>query len=196
MDISNTWSALADGDVWRSVNWKIKRKNIMRKWASLFSAMMLLWCVSGCAQHESREENNTAVSQTRMEESVHLTEFLKNEITDNMSFAQIVDVFERMCSIPVEDDMILFETGTFSFTEEPVFLISFVRQFPNEEEDEFLQIHVDVLYQPTSENSAFNESTWDDELSENIFDYIRNSQVFSYAKDKEYIKIDIHLDET
>ncbi len=136
------------------------------------------------------------VGKTRLEESAQLMEFLKNEITDNMSLEQIVDVFERMCGIPVEDDLILFEAGTSVFTEEPVFFISFTRQFPNDVDDEFYQIHVDVQYQPNSENSAFNELKWDDELSENIFDYIRNSPVFSYAKDKEYIKIDIHLDET
>ncbi len=168
----------------------------MRKWASLLSAIILLLCVSGCAQHESGEENDTVVGKTRLEESTQLMEFLENEITDNMSLEQIVDVFERMCGIPVEDDLILFEAGTSVFTEEPVFFISFTRQFPNDVDDEFYQIHVDVQYQPNSENSAFNELKWDDELSENIFDYIRNSPVFSYAKDKEYIKIDIHLDET
>lgn len=33
-------------------------------------------------------------------------------------------------------------------------------------------------------------------FDENIFDYIRNSEVFAYAKDKEYLKVKIYLDET
>ncbi len=125
----------------------------------------------------------------------NLIKFLKDEITDKMSLENIVNVFEQMCNIPIEKDMILFETGTFSFTGEPLFQISLVRQFPNND-DEFYQIHVDVLYKPTSENNVFSEATWNEDLSENIFDYIRKSQVFSYAKNKEYIKTEIYLDET
>ena len=53
-----------------------------------------------------------------------LLNFLKDKIVDKMPLEEIVDVFEQMCSIPLEDDMILFETGTFStFEPEPVFEI-------------------------------------------------------------------------
>ena len=80
-----------------------------------------------------------------------LIKFLKDKITDKTPLEEIVDVFEQMCNIPLEEDMILFETGTFtSFSPEPVFEISLVRQFPNDDE-EFFQIHVDILYKPTSE---------------------------------------------
>ena len=125
-----------------------------------------------------------------------LIKFLKDKITDKTPLEEIVDVFEKMCSIPLEEDMILFETGTFTtFASEPVFEISLVRQFPNDDE-EFFQIHVDILYKPTSENKMFSEATWNEDLSENIFDYIRKSEVFAYAKNKEYIKVEIYLDET
>lgn len=124
-----------------------------------------------------------------------LIKFLKDKITDKTPLEEIVDVFEKMCSIPLEEDMILFETGTFTtFASEPVFEISLVRQFSND--DEFFQLHVDILYKPTSENKIFNEATWNEDLSENIFDYIRKSEVFAYAKNKEYIKVEIYLDET
>ena len=49
-----------------------------------------------------------------------------------------------------------------------MFQISLVRQFSNEDED----------------------------LSENIFTYIRNSKVFAYAKNKKYSKFKIWCDET
>lgn len=121
--------------------------------------------------------------------------FLKDKIVDKMSPEEIVDVFEQMCSIPLEEDMILFETGTFSsFVPEPVFEISLVRQFPND--DEFYQIHTDILYKPTDKNKIFREATWNEDLSENIFDYIRKSEAFAYAKNQEYIKAEIYLDET
>nr|WP_300209132.1 hypothetical protein [uncultured Anaerostipes sp.] len=125
-----------------------------------------------------------------------LIQILKDKITDKMPLGRIVDIFEQMCSIPLEEDMILFETGTFTtFAKEPVFQISLVRQFPDGDE-EFYQIHVDIIYKPTNEDAMFTEATWDEELSENIFDYIRKSEVFAYAKNKEYIKVEIYLDET
>ena len=124
-----------------------------------------------------------------------LIKFLKDKITDKTPLEEIVDVFEQMCNIPLEEDMILFETGTFTtFASEPVFEISLVRQFSND--DEFFQLHVDILYKPTSENKIFSEATWNEDLSENIFDYIRKTEVFAYAKNKEYIKVEIYLDET
>ena len=98
-----------------------------------------------------------------------LINFLKDKITDKISFEEIVNVFEQMCNIPLEEDMILFETGTFTtFADEPMFQISLVRQFSNEDED----------------------------LSENIFTYIRNSKVFAYAKNKKHSKVKIWCDET
>ena len=125
-----------------------------------------------------------------------LIDFLKNKIRERSSLEEIVNIFERMCSIPLEEDMILFETGTFTTSgDEPMFQISLVRQFPNEDE-EFYQVHVDIFYETDDENKKMSESIWDEDLSENIFDYIRNSKAFAYAKSKEYHKVKIWCDET
>lgn len=124
-----------------------------------------------------------------------LVKYLKSRITDGMSLEDIVSVFEQMCRIPIEDDMILFETGTFSFTGKPLFYFSMVRQFPNDEE-EYFQIHTEVLYKPDKENKVFQTSVWNEEIKEDIFDYIRRSQDFEYAKKEEYVKIEIFMDET
>lgn len=65
-----------------------------------------------------------------------LVKFLEDKITDKMSVEEIVDVFEQMCSTPLEEDMVLFETGTFTeFSKEPFFQISLVRQFSNSDEE-------------------------------------------------------------
>lgn len=37
-----------------------------------------------------------------------LINFLKDKITDKISFEEIVNVFEQMCNIPLEEDMIFF----------------------------------------------------------------------------------------
>lgn len=125
-----------------------------------------------------------------------LINFLKDKITDKISFEEIVNVFEQMCNIPLEEDMIFFETRTFTtFADEPMFQISLVRQFSNEDE-EFYQIHVDILYESDNENKMMSESICDEDLSENIFTYIRNSKIFAYAKNKKYSKVKIWCDET
>ncbi len=120
---------------------------------------------------------------------------LKMSITDKMPLGNIIDVFEQMCQFPIKNVMILFETGTYSFTGKPWFYFSLVRQFPNEEE-EYYQIHVNVLYKPTCENQAFHKAIWDEDLNENIFDYVRESQAFAYAQREEYVRIEIFMDET
>ena len=56
--------------------------------------------------------------------------YLQNSISDNSSLEHIVSVFEEMCNMPLKEDMILFETGTYSFTGKPMFNFSLVRQFP------------------------------------------------------------------
>ena len=123
-------------------------------------------------------------------------EFLKERITDRMSLEEMVAIFEDLCRQPIEDEMILFETGTFtSISDKPLFQISLVRQAPNEDE-EFCQVHLDIFYEASQDNQIFSESTWDEDLEENIFDYIRNSEVFAYAKEEEYLAVKIYLEET
>jgi hypothetical protein len=138
-------------------------------------------------------------------------QFLKDRITDKMPLEEMVGIFEQMCSTPVEEEMILFETGTFPFPGGPMFLISLVSQFPNGEEEffqlhlnilyepdeeEFFQLHLNILYEPDRESERFREAVWDEDIGENIFDYIRDSEAFAYAKKREYVKVEIYLDET
>lgn len=121
--------------------------------------------------------------------------YLQNRISDKSSLENIVDVFEEMCNIPIKEDMILFETGTYSFTGEKMFNFSLVRQFPNAEE-EYYQIHVDVLYMPTEENKDFERNIWNEDIEENIFNYIKKTPEFNSCRDKEFSKVEIYLDET
>ena len=95
-----------------------------------------------------------------------LLKYLQNRISNKLSLADIVNVFEEMCSIPIEEDLILFETGTYSFTGESMFNFSLVRQFPNDD-GEYYQIHVDVLYLPEKGNKDFQQTTWNEDIEEN-----------------------------
>ena len=123
-------------------------------------------------------------------------EFLRERITDKMSLEDMVAIFEDLCREPIDDEMILFESGTFtSISDNPLFQLSLVRQAPNEDE-EFYQVHLEIFYEASQDNQIFSESTWDEDLEENIFDYIRNSEVFAYAKDQKYLSVKMYLEET
>lgn len=76
-----------------------------------------------------------------------------------------------------------------------MFQLSLVRQAPNEDE-EFYQVHLDIFYEACQENEIFHESIWDEDLEENIFDYIRASEVFAYAKEQKYLAVKIYMDQT
>ena len=61
-------------------------------------------------------------------------EFLRERITDNMPLEDMVAIFEDLCREPIEDEMILFETGTFTtISDKPMFQLSLVRQAPKED---------------------------------------------------------------
>ena len=124
-----------------------------------------------------------------------LLKFLQERITKDTSLESIVATFEQMCSISVKEDMILFETGTFDFSGEERFYFSMVRQFPNDEE-EFYQLHVDVLYEPTEKNKDYQQTTWNEEIDENIFGYIKNSLEYKHCKGDRICNLEIYLDET
>ena len=123
-------------------------------------------------------------------------EFLRERITDKMPLEDMIAIFEDLCREPIDDEMILFESGTFtSISDNPLFQLSLVRQAPNEDE-EFYQVHLDIFYEASEDNQIFSEATWDEDIEENIFDYIRASDVFAYAKKQEYLAVNIYLDET
>jgi len=113
----------------------------------------------------------------------NLLNYLKENISNMKSVPEIVEIFEKMCNMNISDELeILFETGTFSFTGEPLFYFSLVRQFQIIYEDEYYQIHVDVLFIPSAENALFSDTVWNFDTKEDIFSIIKNSQAYKYAK--------------
>lgn len=127
---------------------------------------------------------------------VDLLEFLKEKLSGGESVESIVDVFEEMCSIPLDIDAVLFETGIFPYDGKDMFLFSLTRQFPNDTDDEFYQLHVEIYYEPDSDNSGMKECIWSMHTDENIFDTVRRSQAYEYARCHEYLSYEISLDET
>lgn len=129
---------------------------------------------------------------------MEILELLKDITREDMNLSELVNAFEKMCKIKIngvdeEEDMILFEVGGFSGKSWTYF--SLVRQFPNEDE-EYIQLHLDIRYKIDTRNNLPSESIWSEEVSGNFFDYIRNSEGYLFLKDKQIIKVDVFMDET
>ncbi len=125
---------------------------------------------------------------------------LRSSISDHMTLDEIISKFEKMCDIDLEledpqDDVRLFETGAYDIDGNELFYFSLVRQFPNEEE-EFCQFHLDVLYSLDDANRDLSESAWSFDIDTDFFAYVRNSKAYMAVKDQEIIRIDIYMDET
>ncbi|MGN0527931.1 MAG: hypothetical protein ACI4IE_02270 [Eubacterium sp.] len=124
-------------------------------------------------------------------------DYIKCAVNSDSSLEEIVSVFENACKMKINDDCALFETGTFSFTGEELFYFSLVKQFENEDDEdgEYVQIHIDVMFEPTKENAKFSSSIWFDEPND-ILTQITKSKAFQYLKDKKISKLEIYADET
>lgn len=126
-----------------------------------------------------------------------LSEYLKRSVDLNMTLSELVDVFQKMCRIPVESetDMILFETGIFDFMGESLLYFSLVRQLDGEY-DEYVQIHLDIMFKPDKKNAKFDKADWYEFIDENVFEEIKKSKEYLYLKNFDVYKIDIYTDET
>lgn len=146
-------------------------------------------------------KNHKTKSQQQLNEIIEnlytldgVLNYIKGAINCNSSLEEIVSAFECACKMKINDDCALFETGTFNFTGENLFYFSLVKQFEGED-DEYVQIHIDVIYEPTDENSKFSNAVWFDEPND-ILSQITDSKAFQYLKDKKISKLEIYADET
>ena len=130
-------------------------------------------------------------------------EYLRDNLRDDMSLADMIGEFEKMYAIPLEvevdpdDDIILFETGVFDFDEKPQFAFSLVRQFSNGQ-GEYRQLHMVVLYAPDEKNGELYSTEWSDCIDEGMdfFDIVKSSEAYLAVKDAAHEKVLIYLDET
>lgn len=128
-------------------------------------------------------------------------EFLEKNISDGDTFAKIVDVFEEMTKIDIENEsgkMLLFETGVFGFYD-GAYMLHLVRQTEIPEEDEFYQITVDVLYDYEEFADVLDSGSdgfWNEFVDNDFFEEIRSGKAYEILKDQKSKKVMCYLDET
>ena len=122
---------------------------------------------------------------------------MRASIQDGMSLEQMVDAFQAMCKLPVGDpDDLLFETGTFGFTGENLFHFSLVRQFQHLNGDEYVQLHLDVMYIPTPETAMLQQTEWGSPSDNDFFAKVKHSFAFDSIQNAPISKVEVYIDET
>ena len=124
-----------------------------------------------------------------------ILDFLKSNISPDMTLLSIVDVFSRMCRMKIdcEDEMFLLETDIIPCSSKDIFQISLVRQF-SYGNDEPIEIHVDIVYNIKEEYKNLI-TRWHDNY-EDFIQTVLLSKAFEICKTKSIEKIDIWIDET
>lgn len=123
-------------------------------------------------------------------------ERLREELKEASSIEECVDAFEKECRDQLDpDEMILFECGSYPWNKGQ-FSFSLTRQYPDGIDDEFFQVKLEVLFESDEANEKLFDSAWDEQLKEDIFDYIRRSKSYHYAQENKFSRIRIYISQT
>lgn len=144
--------------------------------------------------HLEEEERRLAEHQEILQRLV-VCRSLRELVQDSMTLDELIDAFEKMCAHDVgEPDMLLFETGTYDFTGKKMFHFDLVRQFQFLNEDEFVQLHLTVLYEPSPKLALLRKIHWGEPEDGSFFSIVRNSRAYHAVMNLPIaqVRIDIH----
>lgn len=142
------------------------------------------------------ERRSQAESQAVLQRLV-VYRTLRDSIHDGMTLDEMIDAFAEMCKISVGDpDDLLFETGTYNFTGQKLFHFNLVRQFQFMDEDEYVQLHLDVLYTTSLLTAPLHNIEWDSTIEADFFDMIRSSRDYRVVKNMPIAKVNVFIEET
>ena len=111
---------------------------------------------------------------------------LKTNLEGKNTLDGYISAFEKMCEEPScgVDETLLFETGNYSFSGEKEFYFSLVRQYEIAGREEFVQVHLDVIYPKVSFLKLKSETFWSDEDPNNdyavFFKKVKESKTYLY----------------
>ncbi len=120
--------------------------------------------------------------------------FLDKATDTPMPLSELVDTFEEMCRIPLENDNLIFETVTDNFTGIELFFFTLIRQYPNPDGGLF-ELHLDVIYEPNEANQHFTCTLSQQQIEGGFFDFVRHSPAYLSAQNERIVKVSVYLDE-
>ena len=154
-------------------------------------------------EERTKMENAMAIEQERSEarcvllKSLVVYRILNDSIRDGMSLDEMIDAFSRMCETSVgEPDDLLFETGIFDFTGEKKFHFSLVRQFQFLDSNEYVQLHLEILYSSRPLLKLFYSTKWGKPSDGSFFENVRNSPAYKAVNNLPIAGVVVRIDET
>ena len=116
--------------------------------------------------------------------------YLKENITTKTPVSKRSSESPKSISHILQNVSKISQSGVFSFTCDELYYFSLVRQYEAEGEG-YNQIHVDVIYPPSSKISEFSRADW----AENVAEFkqkVLSSEEYSILKDEPIYKLDIY----
>lgn len=192
-EIAYLWAYCPDLDLICTVN-DDAEKEMLEFINYLFSLKLGNSNLTVDVSENGQKENDNADSNNEVND-MQLLDFLKENITNQNTTDEIIDVFKQMCKTPIEEDLLLLEYGVYDFDEEDLFYFDLVRQYPDGD-GEYYQLRISLMFAPDKQNRKLNDTLWSDDTDEDFFDYIRKSSGYDYAKNHSFKSIDIRIDQT
>lgn len=122
---------------------------------------------------------------------------LRDTIKKDMPLEQMICAFEKMCDISVGDpDDLLFETGTYTFSGRKLFIFNLVRQFQFLDEHEYVQLRLELTYEPSAKTFGLPKIHWGDPTDGEFFDVVRNSRQYRAVKDVPMVSAEVRVERT
>lgn len=149
---------------------------------------------------EKAEAASSSEEQAESESILHklvVYRTLDASIHEGMTLSEMIDAFREMCDISVGDpDDLLFETGTYQFTDEKLFYFCLVRQFQFASEDEYVQLRLEVTYQSCAKTRFLFGSKWGSLTDGDFFAMVKGSRAYRVAENLPIYKVAVRVEET
>lgn len=129
-------------------------------------------------------------------ESMEVYQYLSQAVAEEMTTAELAQVFSQMCAMPVEclDDTILRES---LYDEQSgCYNIHIARQFQFSDSTEFVQLHLVVTYAAESADGLPETSAWCDNGSADIREILDQWQAFEAVKSQTLKEVRVFIDWT
>ena len=164
----------------------------------LFPILLILcFMLNGCFSPTPKEVLIAPTARTLPEyENMEIYQHLRNAVTDDSTLEEMVDAFWEMSKIPVETttEMFLYEVYTYEYEGTAYLNCHIVRQVDEPDTDEFIQLHMDILYLLDEDISDFHETIWFEADADGFIDHIRSGTIYQTLIGKtihaRYISID------
>ena len=172
----------------------------MRKYTA-YVVVLLILCIllSGCF---SRPVTEVIVEPTGRSlpdyEDMEIYQALQSAVTEDSTLEEILNAFEDMCSIPVDtgSEMFLYEVYAYKFEGKEYLNCHIVRQVDDPGTDEFIQLHLDIIYHLDEDIAGFNETIWFDADVEGFLTHIRSGEIYQTLIDKPIDRRYVSTDST